>query len=386
MDWTGLARTELGRRAETDVTRLMVVSHPAVLPVNQLVYAELLRCGWDVQLLVPSRWRHEYEPYEIRPEALPELETRMTPLPILLAGRPQRHVYSVNPLNVLRRSRPDVLFIEQEPFALAAAQWGLAAAREAVPFGVQQAENLDRSLPWPVRLARARVLHTAAFVVARSPGAVELAKMWGARGEVRLVPHHVPAWRTERQLHERFTVGYAGRLSAEKGLDTLVSAIRRLDAPVDLLVAGDGPLRAWLGQVELGHDRQLILRTDLAHDEMASAYGKIDVLVLPSRTTPRWTEQFGRVLVEALWCGVPVVGADSGEIPWVVQVTGGGVIFPEGDDVALAKVLDALRKDPQRRAALAEEGRRRVADRFSVAAVANALEETLDAAVRGRSV
>jgi len=356
-----------------------VISHPAVLPVNQLVYGELLGRGWDVRLVVPARWRHDYEPYEIRPQPLPEVASHMTPLPVMLAGRPQRHVYRVNPLKLLRGMRPDVLFLEQEPFALVTAQWAVAAAWLDVPFGVQQAENLDRALPWAVRALRARVLSSAAFVAARSPRAAELARSWGAHGEVRLVPHHVPAWDSERRTRDRFTVGYAGRLSAEKGLDTLVSAVRRLDAPVDLLVAGDGPLRPWLERTDLGRDRLLLLRTGVAHEEMAAAYAEMDVLVLPSRTTPRWAEQFGRVLVEALWCGVPVVGSDSGEIPWVVQVTGGGLIFPEGDELALAAVLDALRMDPKRREELAEEGRRRVAGLFAVDAVADTFEQTLAA-------
>jgi glycosyltransferase involved in cell wall biosynthesis len=174
-------------------------------------------------------------------------------------------------------------------------------------------------------------------------------------------------------------------LSPEKGLDTLVAAVCRLDAPVDLLVAGDGILRQWLQEADLGHDRRLVLRTDVGHAEMASLYAAMDVLVLPSRTTPRWSEQFGRVLVEALWCGVPVIGSDSGEIPWVVSMTGGGVIFPEGDERALAERLNALRGDPERRAALAVEGRQRVADTFAVDAVATALEESLVIAVEGQS-
>jgi glycosyltransferase involved in cell wall biosynthesis len=367
------------------VTRLVVVSHPAVLPVNQLVYAELVARGWDVRLVVPARWRHDYAPYEIAPEPLPELASCMTALPVLLAGRPQRHFYRVNPLKVLRRMRADILFLEQEPFALVAAQWGFAAARLGIPFGVQQDENLERALPWFVRAARSRVLRSAAFVAARSPRAGELARMWGARGNVSLVPHHVPAWECEHTPHTRFTVGYAGRLSPEKGLDTLVAAVCRLDAPVDLLVAGDGILRQWLQEADLGHDRRLVLRTDVGHAEMASLYAAMDVLVLPSRTTPRWSEQFGRVLVEALWCGVPVIGSDSGEIPWVVSMTGGGVIFPEGDERALAERLNALRGDPERRAALAVEGRQRVADTFAVDAVATALEESLVIAVEGQS-
>jgi glycosyltransferase involved in cell wall biosynthesis len=174
-------------------------------------------------------------------------------------------------------------------------------------------------------------------------------------------------------------------LSSEKGIGTLVSAVRRLDAPVDLLVVGDGALREWLKQVDLGRDRRLLLRGGVAHDDMVSVYAEMDVLVLPSRTTPTWTEQFGRVLVEALWCGVPVVGSDSGEIPWVMAITGGGLLFPEGDERALAEVLAALRTDPRRRARLAEEGRRRVAATFAVDAVASALEEALLTAVGRRS-
>ncbi|HEY2570315.1 MAG TPA: glycosyltransferase [Solirubrobacteraceae bacterium] len=365
------------------MNRLVIVSHPAVLPVNQLAYAELTRRGWDVRLLVPSRWRNDYRPLAFAPEAVPELASRMTPLPIVLAGRPQRHVYLANPLARLRRIRPDVAFFEAEPSSLAAAQWASAAARLGIPFGVQQAENLDRPLPSAIRALRSRVLGAAAFVAARSPNAAELARKWGAHGEVTVIPHHVPPWGISAGAHATFTVGYAGRLSAEKGLDTLVAAARRLRAPVDLLVAGDGALRPWLEGVDLGGDRRLVLRTNLLHGQMASAYEEMDVLVLPSRTTPTWVEQFGRVLVEALWCGVPVIGSDSGEIPWVIGVTGGGVTFPEGDDAALAAAITALRDDPGGRARIREEGRRHVAELFGVEAVATALEQTL-ARVRGR--
>ena len=67
---------------------------------------------------------------------------------------------------------------------------------------------------------------------------------------------------------------------------------------------------------------------------MPALYREMDVLVLPSRTTPTWAEQFGKVLCEALLCGTPVIGSSSGEIPWVVTTTGGGLVYPEGDTPA----------------------------------------------------
>ena len=81
-----------------------------------------------------------------------------------------------------------------------------------------------------------------------------------------------------------------------------------------VLLAGNGELREQLAQMN-GPDVDVQIYADLVHEDMAPA-SEMDVLVLPSHTTPRWAEQFGRVLVEALWCGIPVVGSSSGEIPW----------------------------------------------------------------------
>jgi glycosyltransferase involved in cell wall biosynthesis len=101
------------------------------------------------------------------------------------------------------------------------------------------------------------------------------------------------------------------------------------------------------------------------------------VLVLPSRTTPHWAEQFGRALVEALSCGVPIVGSTSGEIPWIVHSTGGGLLFDEGNVGQLAAALKALRDDPARRAQLGSTGGASVERLFSVRASAQALAGAL---------
>lgn len=361
--------------------RLLVVSHPAVLPVNQLVYAELVERGWHVDLVVPDRWKHEFG--KLVPAPLPALAGSFHCLPVMLTGRPQRHAYRRRVSCVLRDLRPDAVFLEQESFSLSALQWGLAAHRAGVPFGVQAAENLDRSLPRPVRAWQSWILRHATVVAARSDAATDLVRRWGARGEVELVPHHVPEWPVPRRLpSDDFRVGFAGRLVPEKGLDVLVCAVRTLGPGTELVVAGDGPLRAWLEGADLGVAR-LRLLTGVDHAEMASAYASMDVLVLPSRTTSAWAEQFGRVLVEALWCGVPVVGSDSGEIPWVIETTGGGGVVPEGDATALAAALAQLRDNPSERAALAAHGREVVARTFGVPAVADSLERLLAHAVPG---
>jgi hypothetical protein len=184
---------------------LVVVSHPAVLPTNQLPYAALAARGWRVVLITPVQWRHAYAPDPFAAEPLPELARDFVGRRVLFAGAPQRHIYMVNPYAELRRHYPDILFCEQEPFSIAAAQWGFAAWVLRVPFGVQMDENLDRPLPIPARAIRSVVLSRAAFVAARSGSATRLAHKWGARGRVALVPHHVPPWPLPaREAHANF--------------------------------------------------------------------------------------------------------------------------------------------------------------------------------------
>ncbi len=366
-----------------DSRRALVVSHPAVVSVNQEVYRELARRGWNVKIVLPSSWDHSYAKEEIAPRALAGMENSLRPTRVAFCGRPQRHFYITRTRTLCEEFRPDVAFVEAEPYSLAAAQWGRTFTSLHIPFGVQCYENIDRKLPIPVRWLRSRVLRHAAFVAARSTTAGRLAREWGARGEIAFAPPAVPRWTPEPAAPERpFTVGFAGRLIESKGLLDLLAAVRGLDAPVELRLFGDGELRARLdGQPIPGSSVRVI--DDLAHAQMPSAYAQIDVLALPSHTTPTWKEQFGRVMVEALWCGVPVVGSDSGEIPWLIGLTGGGLVFPEGDIEALSAQLNALRASPELRRALSSAGRRTVERLFSVTSATDPLERLLIRAVEG---
>jgi glycosyltransferase involved in cell wall biosynthesis len=97
------------------------------------------------------------------------------------------------------------------------------------------------------------------------------------------------------------------------------------------------------------------------------------VLALPSLTTTSWKEQFGRVLQEAMACGIPVVGSDSGEIPHVIGDA--GLVTPEGDAAALRDALRRLMDDAHLRHDLGHRGRARVLERFTHARVAAATVE-----------
>jgi glycosyltransferase involved in cell wall biosynthesis len=96
-------------------------------------------------------------------------------------------------------------------------------------------------------------------------------------------------------------------------------------------------------------------------------------LVLPSRSRPNWKEQFGRVLIEAMSCAVPVIGSTSGELPNVIGAA--GLTFPEEDVTALAAHLHGLWQDPARRAELGALGRERVLAHYTQRKIA---QQTVD--------
>jgi glycosyltransferase involved in cell wall biosynthesis len=78
------------------------------------------------------------------------------------------------------------------------------------------------------------------------------------------------------------------------------------------------------------------------------------------------------------------VGSDSGEIPWLVGLTEGGLIFPEGDVDGLIARLQELRASPELREQLAQRGRSAVERLFSVPAATDALERLLEHATMTR--
>lgn len=366
--------------------RLLVVSHPAVLATNQLPYAELRRFGWDPFIVLPSRWRHDYASARFAHEVLDVLKGQVAGRRVAFAGRVQRHVYVTNVRRLIDQLRPDAAFVEAEPTSLAAFQWGHALLRAGIPFGVQADENLDRGYPLPARMIRHWCLPRAAYVASRSPTAAALVRKFDAEVPTPLIPHHVPEWEAgPSQAREGFVIGYAGRFVAEKGLNVLIDAVAGL-SDVTLRLVGNGPLREDLRSRAAAGDVRLEIDTTTPPEHMPRAYAGFDVLVLPSLSTATWEEQFGRVLVEAMWCGVPVVGSDSGEIPWVIDSTGGGVVVPEGDVAALRETLRRLRDAPGLRQELAERGREQSRARFSVESVARELDAALRASMEPRTL
>ena len=171
---------------------------------------------------------------------------------------------------------------------------------------------------------------------------------------------------------DEFAVGFAGRFVEEKGLLDLVEAMTKLRTATNrapaLILVGTGPLETSLRETCAARGIRLLVLPPCRNDEVVAAMNSFDVLVLPSRSRSFWKEQFGRVLIEATACGVPVIGSDSGEIPNVIGDA--GLVFHEGDCAQLCEKLKMFCDDEGSRSTCGQKGLRRVLSLFTNESIA----------------
>jgi glycosyltransferase involved in cell wall biosynthesis len=372
-----------------------VLSHAGTLEVNRAVFQELARLGAEVVMVVPSRWRGDLIRglrFEHRDSDRP---LRVIPVPVAFSGSGSLFFYRSSIKRVLNGWKPDLIFLDEEPWSLVALQTFIEFRDAAVLFFTK--ENLPKGIPWPFSRLERWVYSEAAGAFAVSQEVEGVLRDKGFYGRVQQLYHSYDpqlfrlrtddekrALKREYGIPDNATVfGYFGRLAPEKGLHDLVSAVRILAAEAAVpnwffLCVGNGPMekeiKAALESIPPGRYRTL---KALPHDRVGALLGTVDILVLPSRTTRRWKEQFGRILVEAMACGAAVVGSDSGEIPHLIERSGGGLVFAEGRPDELAACVMRLLRDQALLAKHRAQGRAYVEQTLTHAIVARALVSKL---------
>lgn len=352
--------------------RVLRVSHSAVVSAWRERERELRRRGVDVVLLSARVWDEGGRPVRlVADDGEPVVGVRTW------GGHPALFVYDPRPLWRALGEPHDVLDVHEEPFALATAEvLVLRAARRAwdrlrgravapaAPFVVYSAQNLHKRYPVPFRWSERVVLRRAAGAHVCNDDAGRVLRAKGARGAVVTVPLGVdpagpaPATRrreTARAATSPVVVGYAGRLAPHKGVDVLVRAVVA-DPRLVLRVAGAGQQEQDLRRLAAPARDRVRFVGALSGTGLARFYRSLDVLAVPSLDTPGWREQFGRVAVEAMAAGVPVVASDSGALPDVVGDA--GLLVPPGDAAALGAALRRVADEPGLAARLRERGLR----------------------------
>src|ERR687885_471568 len=293
--------------------RVLTIAHNAVAASNRRRTEALRQIGADAHLLTPRWWYEEGRRIHVPRNAGWRVGRT------LFTGNGTRHVYLTGLVNAVRTIQPDVIDLYEEPFSLVALQTLLArevlAPEAALVF--YSAVNVMRDWRRPYRAIERLVLRRAdgAYAPNHDLPRILRAKGFAVHRPVHVIPLGVDVERfaTAEAMHlegiPRPRVGFIGRLEPVKGIGVLMDAFGRLTTHASLVVAGEGSQR------RLVAGERVHALPPVGYEHLPAFLKSLDVLVLPSVTIlPLHREQFGRVLVEAMAAGVPVVGSTSGAI------------------------------------------------------------------------
>jgi glycosyltransferase involved in cell wall biosynthesis len=388
-------RTQSTRVSNGSGLRVLFVSHAYVVGVNQGKLNAIAETGKaDVGLLAPSNWKAS-EWNRLLPLETPYSNLYLYSAPVALTGRGGAYMYAPWDLwRVLNDFKPDIIQVEEEVFSLSTFELAIWSRLMGIPMVVFGWENLERRLPllrwWICQF----VLKTAKAIIPGNQDGANIMRQWGYSGLLEVMPQmgvdpdfFSPRERTVSAPVDGsidgsdggdrpFNIGFLGRLAHSKGIDLIFAALRELrqrGLNVCVTLCGSGADEATLRQEAENQQvaDSVIWRGAVRHEQAPKELGAFDVLVLPSRTTPGWKEQFGHVLIEAMAMGIPVVGSTSGEIPNVIGRS--DLVFQEEDVQGLTLILERLIQDPQWWQQTSEYGLNRVDQHYSHQRIAERL-------------
>jgi glycosyltransferase involved in cell wall biosynthesis len=376
--------------------KILVISHTYIVDINceKLQNLAQLDPSIDVTVVVPKRWQPGgVQNKIIESKARTEDNFRVIPVSNFSENNQALLTFGIDIISLLKNFKPQIIQVEQGAKSLGYAQ--LIILNRLLNLGAKNLFftwwNLPYNTKFPISWLEGYNLAHSDGVIAGNQDAVDILREHGYTKAVKVMPQlgvnddlfspcSQPELKSELGITaDDFVIGFVGRFVAEKGILTLIKALSNLrDLSWKLLLLGRGILQARIisESEKIGIRERIIFRESVPHDQVPRYINLMNTLVLPSETTYQvktltavgWKEQFGHVLIEAMACKVPVIGSNSGEIPHVIGDT--GLIFPEGNELALANCLRQMIEQPQLAKNLAELGYQRVKQKYTNLALA----------------
>ncbi len=357
-----------------------------MVDVNQELFAELAKFeDLEIALVIPRVFNTDLRG-KLRFSVLPDFNGKIFTMRPLFAGKNRLlgnrgiHLYFYPYWwKPIREFKPDIIHIDEEPWSLSTLQFALSGARIGAKILFCSFQNIFKQYPPPFSLFERIVFDKSSCAVVRSEEIRDVLLKKSYLKEIFVIPLAVELKRfyprnmsvlREKLGLDSSVVGYIGRLVEEKGIIDFVrslSILSKKDMKFQALIVGGGPCKKKLKRMVDNLELNGLIRIIPAapHNEIWKYYNCVDILVVPSHTTKSWKEQFGRVLIEAMACGVPVIGSSSGEIPNIVRKTGGGLVFQEKNIKDLAGKIHELFRDGRKRKELGRRGREKVIELYS---------------------
>lgn len=379
--------------------KILVASHTYIVDLNceKLKVLTQIQPDVEVTVVVPKRWQPGgVQNKQVEAKPWQDGNFRVVPISNFSQNNQPLLTFGSDLIPLLKSFRPNIIQVEQGAKSIGYAE--LITLNRLLGLNAKNCFftwwNLPYTNKFPISWIESYNLKHTDGLVAGNQDAEDILRDHGYTGaskvmpqlgvdEVLFSPQPQPELAAKLGIQaDDFVIGFVGRFVPEKGILTLIKALALIkDRSWKCLLLGRGPLQETILSEAAAAEIQdrLILVESVPHDEVPRYINLMSTLVLPSETSYQvktltavgWKEQFGHVLIEAMACKVPVIGSNSGEIPFVIEDA--GLIFKEGDVAALEGSLRQMIEIPELCQKLAQQGYDRVMQKYTNKALAKSL-------------
>jgi glycosyltransferase involved in cell wall biosynthesis len=348
---------------------VLMISKALVVGAYHKKLEEMVRLGISLDVVIPEKWGNQSA------EIIQGNRYRIHVYHAVYSGKNHFHYYP-DLSKLIEEIKPDIIHIDEESYSFITYLVMRKAHALGIPAVFFNWQNISKKYPFPFSAMERYSLKYAAAGIAGNKEAkdilldkkcaipIHIIPQFGVDSKIFSKINQSGLRKTIVGKNNTFVAGFSGRFVEEKGIRDLIYACSKLPSEVHLVLIGGGPLRNELFQLasSLNMKERFHIIDSVVSTDMPKYLNILDCLVLPSLTWKNWKEQFGRVLIEAMACEVPVIGSSSGEIPNVIGKA--GFIFPEGDISSLQKILTDLMNNRTLRVKIGKAGRKRVLENY----------------------
>ena len=345
---------------------IVVVSTACSTAINRNIYKEFIKLGMTVLLVVPKELT--LGSGSIKAD-IPEIDDPKIEYMSLVGGN-SRLFRFIGITKLLKLHRPKLIIIDNDPISLMALQIGLWAKIFKSKIFCISCENMSLNIfaSYQRRGVRgifftilkrilmmvSRKLVDGIFTINNEGTNLFINENFTNVKKIPLGfdPKYFQVNSNARKVIrsklglDGFVVGFFGRIIHEKGIHILVEALKSLKNYKWTLLMDEFNIyksefqKNTYNQIIQSGLKDRVVSINPKHHEMGDFINSVDVVVMPSISTPFWIEQYGRIAAEAMGCGKLVVASNSGALPMLLN--GYGILFKEGDINQLTEILKSL--------------------------------------------
>jgi len=336
---------------------VLVISTACHTAINRKVFSDMQLAGSSVALVVPTELRFGSKTVkaDIPRDGDPDINY------LKLIGSNSRINFFKGILKTIKRFNPKFIVIDNDPASIMALQIAIFSiivnranvfciSYENLPltfFSSYKRRGLKAVIPFIYKrtiLTLSKKIIKGVFVVNndgykifKSEGVNNVCKipLGFDSNYFKIDNESRDEIRKQLEVENKFVIGYFGRVSYEKGVHILLSALSRLLKYDWILLIDEfdryhnNYAQSIYEQIDNEGLSDRVIFSSPSHAEIGKFMNAVDVVTMPSISTPVWVEQYGRVAPEAMACGKIVIASNTGAIPMLLN--GHGLLFDEGN-------------------------------------------------------